>query len=516
MTELYKHQVVGVDWITRKPYMMLADEPGAGKTLQVIEAAQRMYEAGDIDQVVVVCPPEVRSVWYDREFGQVKQFARVPLEMTQYHSKVRTWTDAEQGGRAMRWTVTNYEFLRHGSVWSRGKSTGPRLDPLVGAVGEKTLLVLDESFYVKNPEAEQTRAVWTLRQGCGRVVELNGTPDGDNPGDVYAQMKILHPDILGCRDWFQYRGRYALMATANYRGRNVKEIVGWKDLDDLKRRCEPYVLRRLKRECIDLPPVLPPVVLTAAMTPATWRLYKEMRDEAVAWLTDNETAAAPQAGAQVMRLAQITSGFLGGVECSTCRGIGELSDGPCPTCEGLGVDKRAREVGKEKLELLVTHLRGAFEEEPDLKSVVWCRFRPEVERTVARLRQEFPRATVEPLYGSQHRDERDRAKALLNPRSAKPGPAIIVGTVRTGGVGLDLQAAWRQIFASNDYSQMVRTQAEGRLDRPGQTKPISTVDLVLTGPDGQQTVDHAVLRALRDKQSTNLWRAKDWLEALSE
>lgn len=63
----YAHQILGVEKIVTHPYFMLADEMGAGKTLQSIVAAQILFERGEIDRVLVVTPAPVRAVWFDAE-----------------------------------------------------------------------------------------------------------------------------------------------------------------------------------------------------------------------------------------------------------------------------------------------------------------------------------------------------------------------------------------------------------------------------------------------------------------
>ena len=52
----YTHQITGVTAILNKPFFMLADEMGAGKTKQVIDAAQVLFVTGQIDRVVVLAP----------------------------------------------------------------------------------------------------------------------------------------------------------------------------------------------------------------------------------------------------------------------------------------------------------------------------------------------------------------------------------------------------------------------------------------------------------------------------
>jgi hypothetical protein len=228
-----------------------------------------------------------------------------------------------------------------------------------------------------------------------------------------------------------------------------------------------------------------------------------MRDEAIAWLNAQERAQAAQAITRVMRLAQLTAGFLGGVR-------EDAGDPIVDECLAA-----TREVGREKLDLLLDWTADRLDEDPNLKLLVWCRFRAEAERVTQALKIRFPRAEVGLIYGDQKRETRDAGLALLNPKTAPVGPAILVGTTRTGSFGLDLQAAHTVVYMTNDYSLMVRTQSEDRVHRPGQTSPVSYFDVVATGPDGQRTVDHAILKALRKKSDVAAWTTREWAKELA-
>lgn len=497
MKPLFNHQKVGIDAIVKWDdpdagrtvggCFFLADEMGAGKTRQAIEGAQQLFLRDLVRQVVVVTPAPVRGVWADPEFGQLAEYLTVPSTVEEFRSGTkRYWNNLEArpaGGRWLNWIVTNYEFIRRDE----------RLQEMISRVGPMTLLILDESIAVKSPTSAQTKAVYELRKRCGRVLLLNGTPAGDNPGDLYAQAKIMSPEILGCKTWFHFRSRYAVLG-----GFRNKQVVKWTNLEDLNRRLKPYILRRLKADCLDLPPKLPPVTIEVALTKKTWDHYTSMRDDAIAFL-EGGTATAAQATTRVLRLAQLTSGFLGGI-----------------TEDGDLSDPRTVEVGREKLEGFLDWLETRLDADPGLKAIVWCRFRAELERAAVVLAARFPGLRVGRVYGGQTKEEREAGIALLNPRTATPGAAVVVGTTRTGSFGLDLQAAHEVVYLSNDYSLLVRQQSEDRAHRPGQTRPVSYFDVVALGPTGQKTVDHAILKALRKKNDVVNWTTRDWATALKE
>lgn len=485
--EPFAHQYLGIEALVTKPMFFLADEMGAGKSLQVICAAQILYEQKQIDRVVVVTPASVRSVWFDPELGELAKHLFLPSLVSEYHSNIRKWGD-ETG---LRWVVTNYEFIRDEE----------RLLLLIKHCSEKTMLVLDESSAVKNRTAVQTKACLKLRKRCGRIVLLNGTPIANSPLDIYSQADImdggLHKQgILGVDSFYHFRARYGVLKTMKFPGRDsFQQIIDWQNLDDLQRRMAPYVLRRLKKECLDLPPKLDPVVLTATLSSATWKLYAAMRDDLVAWLSQQTASLAPHAVTKVMRLAQITSGFIGGVE-------EILTDS-----DELPEEKTVQEIGREKLDVFLDWLESRLAEDPNIKVYVLSRFRPEVLRLVS----EVKGVEVGALMGGQKKVDRERALRLLDPRTAPKGPVMLAAVLGTGSKGLNLTASHTVIRLSNGNSLEQRLQSDDRVHRPGQTEAVSYFDIVAVGPKGQKTIDHGILVRLLKKHETSELVTSGWV-----
>jgi SNF2 family DNA or RNA helicase len=484
---LFDHQVVGVQTLTtwNDPgagrvaggCFLLADEQGAGKTRQVIDSMQALYAEGRIKRAIIVAPATVRPVWFDPELGQLSEYLLLGATVTEYRPRSRSWTRGDGGLEVI---VTNYEFIRKEK----------RLEPLLEAAGEDTLLILDESAAIKSPNSLTTKACHRLRQRCGWVWLLNGTPVAEHPGDLYAQARVMDKAILGVSSWWQFRSRYAIMG-----GFKAKQIVGWTNLEDLTGRLAPYTLRRLKKDCLDLPPKMPPVRLEVPMTRATWQLYKDMREDALVYLDENHSSVAPQAITRIMRLAQLTSGLLGGVR---------SADAP-------ELDPEVRRVSSEKLEALLDFVRARLEEDPNFKVLIWSRFRAEVFALEEALRELMPTAI---MVGGQKKEDRERALRILHPAHATEGPAAVVGITRTGATGVNLAAAHHVVYVSNDHSLFVRGQSEERVHRPGQVSPVSYYDILATGPDGQKTVDHAIQRALKRKHDTATWTCGEWATEL--
>jgi len=494
----FRHQVTGVEKLISQPVFALFDEMGSGKTFQVITAAQILYEQGIIDRVLVIAPASVRSVWFDSDFGELKKHLWDGLSscILELHTKPRVWGELEKDKKKLLWMITNYEYVR--SV--------DRFPEILQLCTKKTLLVLDESSAVKSHRAKQTIACLKLRKACGRVIILNGTPIANNPGDLYSQANIMSPEILGCTSWFHFRARYGIMG-----GWMNKQVVKWRDIEDLQKRLAPYVLRRLKADCLDLPPKLDSVVMTVPLSESVWKTYKAMRDEMVAWLNDATVSSASQAIVKVIRLAQITSGFLGGVEEMDLEDVDIENMIPA-----IRIPIPVQEIGREKLDFFHSWYNERLEEDPKFKCIVFCNFRPELARLMLEIEKLHPEVQIGEIRGGQKRDERNIALRLLDPLTT-PDESVLVGaTPGAGSLGLNLTAANYMIRLSNNFSLMKRLQGDDRIHRPGQTRTSNYFDFVATGPTGQKTIDHTIVAALKGKLELATFTTSAWVSALME
>jgi len=481
----FAHQVDGTERLLTEPAYILGWEPGLGKSRAVTDAACALYDEGVIDTVIVVCPARLRSIWADPDpvLGEWAKWAwpHIPTTILEYHAK----TTLPAGKSTLTVAVTNPEFLRRPE----------RLDPLIAwAKGRRVLLVLDESWLYASHKAQQTKAVWKLRLSCARVVLLNGTLGQIK--EQYAQFAMLSPRVFEM-NWWQWRARFCRMG-----GWQSKQIVGYQNEDEYARRTAPYVMIRETRECLDLGEAPIRTTIDARLTPETWKVYVDLRDEFLAYLGDG-TATALQAGVRAMRLAQVVNGFVGGVEWAEV----DLLD---PLDTRSTMRSTVQELGREKLDALIGYLTDAG---CPSKVLIFTRFRPDVERTVRVLAETFPNHRVLPFYGQQAEAEQNEAKRLLAP-DGPTDPGIVVANVQSGGAGLNLTAAALLLFLANTYSRKDRKQGEGRVYRAGQTKRVTIGDVVASGPQGQPTVDRSIVAALRRNEDLAQWSIEAWRRCL--
>lgn len=565
----FLHQAEDAERLMGSRFLFVASEMRTGKSKIVVDATQFMFLEGRLDRVVVIAPAPVRDVWWDPDFGQVAQhrFLGLPTTATEYHARARAWSadlpPAFPKARRLEWFVSSYEWLI-GENWKE----------LKGFLGPRTMLVLDESSYVKGHSSQRTKACFELRKRCGYAVELNGTPIFHSPMDLFSQANLLHPGILDCQFVGQFKARYAVREAVLKQGKPmmspwpkmvdgkkvevpIERVVGWTNLEDLADRLAPHTVRRLQADCLDLPPKLDPVTFTRPMGAVDWKAYKEMRDGLVSMLEDGTVATAPSAGVKFMRLAQICAGFVGGVEAAVAEpeeepnwiveddsddlvGALDLRDMGLPfelaeygreeferdrfgqTSDDYRETKikprpkKIRWLGRAKLDFLLEYMAERLEGEPGFKLVAWCRFRPELGRALEEVRAKFPSVQCAEIRGGQGRAERRAALALLKPETAPEGPVLVLGTIGTGSFGLDFTASHTSLTLTPSYSPGRTAQYGDRVYGPGQTEPVAYVNVIATGPKGQKTVEHAVVAARMAGEDVANWTTARWVTALRE
>lgn len=501
-TPQFEHQKIGTEALIKNKAFALFDEMGAGKSKQVIDAACTLAQQGKIDTVIVVAPASVRCVWLDKEIGEIKKHSWASNHVIEFHKKMRgVWHDVTIGktephARILTWVITNYEFLR-------SKEHLEELSEQLG--GCAILLVLDESSYIKNRSAAQTKAILKLRQHCARCVILNGTPITDSPLDLWSQMQVLDEKILGrtFTNFYHFRANYCEMAPRKFGMRVFQEVVRYKNLEDLAKRVAPYVLRRLKKDCLDLPSKLY-TEREVALTPESWKRYSELKRDAVISLQGNDTKRLePNAAVRIMRLAQLTSGILGLRDQNFC----------CDEKTFKEIDHPTQDLSDEKLKWCVQYLT----EECTAKAViVWTRWRRERERLFEELKLK-DQLHVNQLYGGQPLLGRSWAVGLFSePIHDTEKRLVLIAQPHAGGHGLNLVAASEAIYLSNDFSLGIRLQSEDRCHRPGQVNPVTYIDVLATGPKGQKTIDHVIFKALRDKKNIADLTTAEWRKELED
>ncbi|GJN32970.1 hypothetical protein PR202_gb21522 [Eleusine coracana subsp. coracana] len=88
------------------------------------------------------------------------------------------------------------------------------------------VMIIDESHNIrctKTPEKHETTAVLKLAPGIKHIILLSGTPSLSRPFDIYHQINILWPCLLG-NNKFDYAKKYCSPHVRSYQGRTYQDF----------------------------------------------------------------------------------------------------------------------------------------------------------------------------------------------------------------------------------------------------------------------------------------------------
>jgi SNF2 family DNA or RNA helicase len=340
----------------------------------------------------------------------------------------------------------------------------------------RALIGIDESTTIKNPTAKRTKAILDLsKYGKYRRI-LTGSPVTKSPLDLFSQCQFLDPWLLNQQSYYAFRTRYAICRKINVSGRQVEIVVGYRNLGELSEKLKPFSYRVLKDDCLDLPKKTF-MKRTIQLSDEQKKLYKQMKEQALAHLNGKVTTTATVI-TQMMRLHQITCGHF------------------------KADDDSVQEVKSNRLNELMSII-----EEVEGKAVIWAHYRHDIQTIYNALEKKYPGETVTYFGDTSTEDRQTAIKEIQNPDSKV---RFILGTPQTGGYGITLTGASTMIYYSNGYDLEKRQQSEARIDRIGQEKPMTYIDII-----AEDTIDEKIVKALRAKVNiaTEIMgeELKDWI-----
>jgi len=439
----FRHQVAAYNLAVIKPSSALLMEQGCGKSLTAVAAAGRRYQRGEIQRILVVAPASVVPVW-PKEFATHANFPHEVKALegsTQQRAQtLRRWpADSSR----LQVAVINYE-----ATW--------RMEDALIA-WQPDMIICDESQRIKTPGARQSKAMARLGTVARYRMILTGTPVSQGPLDFYSQYRFLDRNIFGKSFW-AFKNRYALMG-----GYEDRQVIGYQNLPELAQKVHSIAFRCRKADCLDLPEQINQTLYCDLEKDAR-RVYDQLLKESVAELSGEQVIAAPNVLARLLRLSQVTGGF-------------------------LRVEDTTTQISKAKMVLLQETLEDLLE--AGKKVVIFARFIPEINAIIKQLEKENIRYSA--ITGATPMEDRGE---VVQTFQTDPEVKVFVAQIQTAGLGITLHAADTAIFYSLDYSYANYDQCRARIHRIGQKNNCTYIHLV-----ARKTVDEKVLAALAEKKS---------------
>ena len=466
-TKPYSHQVAAVKQLLRQKYGgALLMEPRTGKTKTTIDWLSILALKGAIDRAVIVCPTRVMGTWL-QEFH-----IHCPLlvDITVWDSDRRKQPPPPVSKvHDLSVLIVNYEaFATPGKRLKSGrrsKSSGrykvrAQIRNWVGD-GSSAACVLDESHKIKNPSGKAANMLVTMGPDFARRLILTGTviTKANRAHDVYMQWKFLNPDRFShLRTLSDFRNHFGRWVQVGGNGVAFPKYLGPRNLEELKSTMAKDAIIVRREDCFDLPPRED--IVRFVDLKSSRAAYDQMASDMIARLESGEVAEASIELVRILRLAQITSGFV--------------------TTEAGKVER----VGMEKAKALGEELEPLLE--AGQKVVVAARWRPDLD-----LIEDIARGFEVPVWsirGGKKREETDQAIREFRDHE---DAGVIVIQPSSSSLGIDLSTASHMIWYGHTPSWVDFSQA---CDRIALSRSSTTfIHLV-----ARSSVDETLLETLRN------------------
>lgn len=450
---LFGYQKAGAEYLAFSKHAILGDEPGLGKTAQAISALKAMHESGeDIFPILIICPNSIKRTWQD-EF-RIWWPDGPELQVVNGSAANRRKQLAADVGHIINWEsvrlhsrIAGYGSIRLKACGKCGGQENPRPGEEYKAevseakcelhsrelqANEYKTVIVDEAHRMKDPNAKQSRAVWSVLHSAKYLYALTGTPIADNVGDIWSILHGIDPKAFPVRSKF-----LDTFATTRLNFFGGYEVLGLKpETKEVFHRILDSYLRRTPKSIAlpQLPPRLPVQYRYVEMGPKQAKQYKQMRDGMLTLLDSGKPLAAADQLAKFTRLRQFA--LATGTEGPDGKVM--LVD---PSCK---VDDLAE-----------------FVKDNPKPLVVAAEYRMPIDLAYKRLTEMGVKCGL--ITGAQTLDERH-----VTCQEFQAGRLdVVLMTMKAGGVGLTLTAADTIYFLERSASRLVNSQAEDRVYRIG-------------------------------------------------
>ena len=433
-TEPFEHQKRALEHFGDKSVMALFMEQGTGKTKTVIDWADDLYAANEIDAILVVTRRGVHRQW---ALSELPRHMSSPFSVNYWGEK----GDPLPSTNGLSIITINWDGAKTKRGWEW-------VERFLSRHKGRVLIIADEAQDMKNHTSQRHKMMKSAKGYSSHRAVLTGTPIAKDLTDEWAILGWLDEKILGVKYVTTFRAQYCIMG-----GFQNKSVVGHKQIDQFRKLTAPFVFR-VRKEDIGL--------LPKQRDEWTFSLTKDQRSmiqhakmgAKVKW--DAGEVKTDSAAQMLLKIQQITNGFI---------------------VDDDGLVHRLMPVDKNPRIIAAQEWVGAS----DSKAIIWCRFREDVKM----LTESLAESHVIYVGGLKAADQQAAVDSFLSPEGAQ----VMIAT-DAASTGLNLQGLCnRALYYSEGFNAVNRWQKEDRIDRIGTVGFTIHTDLIAVGG-----IDRSIMR----------------------
>lgn len=411
-----EHQKEAIQKLCENKKMILADDMGLGKTTSTIIAALETK----VKKVMIICPASLKINW-QREIQNYTGRSTSIVEG-------KKWEDAD-------FVIINYDIIKNFHDEKNKKDS-------IILNSKFDLVVIDEAHYVQNKQAQRTKLINDFALKVDRLWLLTGTPITSRPINYYNLLNLIDSPVAV--NWMAYVRRYCNGFQFRAGKRKVWNVSGASNLEELRDRTKPLVLRRLKENVLDLPDkIITPVYLRLRS-----RVYEELMGDYYDWY--DKSGDGDSLTLQFSKLTQVR-------QC----------------------------IAQEKVSSTIEICENIIEQEK--KVIVFTNFT----KTLEMILEHFGKKAVR-LDGSMNQRQRQES---VDKFQNDDNVRVFVGNIKAAGTGITLTAGEAVVMNDLSFLPSDHSQSEDRAYRYGQKN-----NVLVYYPIFDNTIEGIIYDILRKKK----------------
>lgn len=423
-TNPYSFQLEGFKFGLTHDKFLLGDEQGTGKTKQSIDIAMAKKVERNYPHCLVICCVNGTKWNWQKEIEIHSNETGCILGTS--GKKKSTGNISTKDKLQDLYNLPNDYFLITNIESLRDEEIARKLKELCD---NKTIgmVVVDEIHKCRNSASQQTKGL--LKIFAETQIALTGTPLMNNPIDLYVILKWLGYEKHSA---YQFKNHYCVMG-----GYGGYEVVGYRNLDELQENLNRVMLRRLKKDVLDLPEKVYSTEYVE-MSAKQAVIYKEVMQVIKSNIDKIKINSNPLE--QLIRLRQAT-GFT-----------------------GILSDKILESAKLDRLEELVADVVESGD-----KALIFSNWTEMTHIIEERLTKYNPAVIT-----GETKDRVEQESKFMTDKSCK----CIIGTIGAMGTGLTLTAGSTVIFVDEPWNRGNKEQAEDRAHRIGTKSNVNIISLI--------------------------------------
>jgi SNF2 family DNA or RNA helicase len=415
------HQIETSSFLTVNRKAFVFNDPGTGKTLSALWAADYLMQRNLVRRVLILCPLSImHSAW----MGDLNNSIIHRSAIVAHHAQAAKRIEMIQSD--YEFVICNYDGL---NLIAQEIINDGRFD----------LIIVDEANAYKTMTTKRWKTLKSILRPDSYLWMMTGTPASQSPADAYGLAKLVNPQgvpqfFTAWRDQVMHKitmFKWAPKATAK---------------EDVFNALQPAI-RFTKEQCLDLPPVMT-LIREAPLTPQQNKYYNLLKDQMLVHAA-GETITAVNAAAGVSKLLQIS-------------------------CGAAYTDE------KEVVEFDAAPRLGVLEEvleETERKVIIFAMFRSSIDTIYSHLTKKGVSAEV--IHGGVSATKRGD---IIHRFQTQPTPRVLIMQPQATAHGITLTAADTVVFYGPLMSVEQYIQCIARADRKGQNSDKVTVVHIQSSP----------------------------------